>query len=410
MVDIYTHTYPAIYHNPAIRTVLSLEKNKWYYNTLRIYGLNAGVEDTQNTDASWYNFVGGVIPTINRISLQSNGIDVDANNDVPNIGVFKNCLRDNRSEKNMRHILTLSQLGFTTSQYNGRTISKSKFINDYALGTNSDTSGYIELKTLLPFLDSNELFMFPNGLDIIIEWNSNIRQVVAGPKDGNLTPLNYAAPILIADEERRPERQKWGSTVYQSWESDRLSFEALAAPVAPATTVEAATKRYKISGFDKKKCGKGFIQVQMTDANNNLIGNTGSLFCMNERYNLILDSQGLFPSPETQLTKRSRLDELWGGLDLPLNVQLPNLDATLTSGANNKVNLLADGVLQNLSQMLSWGAVDLTGKTWKTLEVLYNRTATASANSRLAITFRLHMLVYKSLSFDSDGNPVISYA
>jgi len=407
MVDVLTHMYPATLSTRQ-RSVVELEAGKFYYSDMRLVDISASSDATDN-----YNWKSGVFGLIRRISLESNGIEIDSCDYANVVGSFKNLARSNRSEVALRQTLSLSTVGYDVLQYYGRSVSQS-IQNKSA----ANLSGYVELKTLLPFLEYNQMMMFPQGLRLVIEWETDPGQILAGTVV--TAPGPEKKPVtLIVDEELRPAKQiSMKQMIYPSWEVDRLTVP-VADPVPAAD--EWRTSNYfkeRFSGFNGKTCGKGFFQFLGSNTNN-VYGQYISSVQFGENYQIYLDNKPFFPSSETRTTKLARLNDTWGPLCLPLPATIRSMDAARTiqdpvvgppAVAGIYLNLLVDPKLQTFMSVDSWGAIDLTGTKFNDMQFEYSRIYDGNwAMTTDPITVRLFMQVWKALKLDKDGNVVVQY-
>lgn len=390
MINLVTRQVPARYHNQSHNTVFDLEGNRVYSSDLRLVNLTGGQRQ------SFFNTVCGSLSLIKNIRLMDGNIVIDEFQMVNLWSAFQNLRHQNRNNRYFGNVLKRTDNGFFQYRWADTDVVDMDTSVSYTKG---DSKGYLSLKDVLPYLAQTEQFRFKNPR-LVIEWETDVANVFTAQQRANLPVVT--APELIVDEIVNPNAQNVSSQqVFRAIENDRLTLPA----VAQGDTQDV---RYRINAFNKKRCGRGLL-VWQGSVNNDLVGTLDSVKSASEKYQFYVDDQPLLPSMEDSTTKQSRVNDIWGPLNIPIDFysEKLNTDVLQVTGGDTRPKSLT-GKTTLLQGEYSYGAINLGGMEFKNLEVHYTRSGVAAAQPR--VTLRLFVEVVKVITYDADGNAVVSYS
>jgi hypothetical protein len=282
------------------RCVFKLSGDMNYLSNMKLTGLGS---TTVNASAS-YSRSAGVLALIKNISLMDGGTTLSQSREQNLDAAFKNMIGDNDNNLSSKTGLNFNRQGYTYGKYEDPAAVANTFRLGYsgtkysaaeiALTAAAATTGTLLLSDVLPILKVLPMLdtaVFKDGLQLVIEWESDVRKIA----DNNANGVTILQPILCAYEVSDPMLYaqlaiKPGNVGWVEREVDQRPYAAL----------DSITQRF--NGFDNKHVLRLCVVKQMQDLNQYIstnsvqgMGPLSSIALSNESFNIVNQGRRLFP-------------------------------------------------------------------------------------------------------------------
>lgn len=310
------------------RCIFVLDDNTHYLNNFRL--LDIGVTSTDGGAAEYYNFLAGVPVLIRKLTLLSNGVELDSIDHFNLYTAFKNYNRSNDENRDkFKHTLG-HNLGFTFDGDTG-TAPESKIRAYYGSSVIRDAAnealtkrGYIDLRSCFDFLRQVNFVNtteknLPN-FRVIVEYETDLKSVrVNGQTLANNSTLQ---PLLVVDKIIDPVatmNYTMAGFTFKGWDNDRVNLPAMTPTASDDSPAQNVT--FKISGFNNKRLGRLLminrsLQDSVTENKKASFGSMASYANNKESIQLAVNGSNLLPRPLTsKAQKLDYLDRFFGTCD-----------------------------------------------------------------------------------------------
>lgn len=392
---------PVTHYND--RTEFRLKPNGCYYTDMRMVNVGSTVNGGR------YSVSTGAWALVKNIYLYDKNVLIDQCQNTAKVATINNLNTSNAKQYNFNEPLKKTNYGFTNiithtgvfpdetnpATWYGVDHVRQDFIADDASFEPSTNLARLELRDVLNSLNATKNIK-GKELRIEIEWETDPNKLYILADRGNGAP-NIARPSLFVDELNDPN-QPYSSFVYTSYEIDRVNNFTRDAD-------ETKTDIVKVSGFNGKSVTSLIFQNYLGDIDDYLnIHYSHAL--TNEKVQIFLNGQEdrVFPEPWDWTTKMRMLDDVLGGINIPIMGNLNDVTGALMLF---ELNDAGDATRIPLHKY-SWGAVNLDGYKIKNMQIEFTKTGTQPTDQQ-NMTLYMIGLVKKQITYDNSGVPIVRY-
>lgn len=256
--ELTTRFHDAVFDRANFRTEWRLQPNQVYLSSMRLAGLG-----TSSTLTDSYNGLTGSLGCIESIQLYDGNELLDQILMATQWNGFKTFNKKNEYNVSLGRHLTKTSLGYTTAGLQSSTAASGRLDTDKikiqtqnAAANTAGETGWVSLKSMLPFLQASTIVptnVF-SKLRLVINWNSAQLKNMFLKNNGVYATLENV--VLVADEvnvgkTKELMMKEYEGVSYRPIEHDRVIVPPIVVASAAIGTV-AQSNKFNINGFNNK--------------------------------------------------------------------------------------------------------------------------------------------------------------
>ena len=317
----------------------------------------------------------GVYGLISRMTLYSNDQVVCSLRDVAKYMAFKNLSGANAHHLDMKHPIIHSNIGVQYKEPNNKL---NVTLDGEELPESQGSNSRIEVNQVLSYLQANEVLSGFDNLRLVVEWNSDLREMVVYREAEITTTITMLTPQLVFETTSKVGQNK---TTYFAVENDRLYINSI------AVENDTQTTNQRINAFNNKVVKRVLlVNYPLEENNSNVLRNLQSTAQADEKITFTLNGRSLLPygGLDNEAKKQAMLTEAFGDHITPLGSNWFAFE--------NEGEIVEEDFLEQIYGSMSYGAVNI-GERIEEFNVQYVRKG-IGADEDGVFRQKLHLYVF----------------